>query len=108
MGGTAWQHWSCQGPFQSLISSLFSATWAGLAMAMCVGQTQTWMDTLTSPCPASITTSTASRWAPAGEAQGVQDPQQGCAPDLISSLSLMLAVPAGQLPPDAQFWPGGC
>lgn len=34
--------------------------------------------------------------------------QQGSAPDLISSLSLILAVPAGQLPPDAQFRAGGC
>lgn len=37
-----------------------------------------------------------------------QGPQQDCAPDLVSSPSLMLAVPAGQLPPDAQFWAGRC
>lgn len=96
MGCTTWQHWFFQGPFQPLIFSLFSATWAGLAMATCVGQTQTWTGTRTSPCPASTTTSTASRWAPGGWECRAQDPQQGCAPNLISSPSLMLAVPCLQ------------
>lgn len=83
------------GPFpasQPLISSFFSATWAGPATATCVGKTQTSMATPTSPCPASTITSTASRWVSRGGRAassgrgcwGSGSPWQGCASDLVS------------------------
>ena len=65
------------GPFpasQPLISSFFSATWAGLATATCAGKTRTSTATQTSPCPASTITSTASRWAPR---EGGRHPRTG-------------------------------